>query len=155
MKNKKQINNVFEYISQLENKNKILEEQLNIKKENKGFYNNINRNKSDLNEKRIKLYPRNKDNKYILANKFYSDFLLRILKYHIKNDQNIKNILFKLLDLNHNKINLITDIENLLTNNKIKDINKKKNDINKKKKELENLQNNIDYLDKELKKYES
>ena len=62
--------------------------------------------------------------------------------------------MFKLLDLNHNKINLIIDIENLMTNNKIKDINKKRNDINKKKKELENLQNNIDYLDKELKKYE-
>jgi len=153
LKNKKQINNVFEYISQLKNKNKHLEEQL-LNKENKSIYNN-NKNKNEINGKiKINLYPRNKDNKYILANKFYSDILLRILKYHIKNDQNVKNILFKLLDLNHNKINLITDIENLMTNNKIKDINKKKNDINKKKKELENLQNNIDYIDKELKKYE-
>ena len=77
MKNKKQINNVFEYISQLENKNKQLEEQL-LTKENKSIYNN---NKNEAKEKiKINLYPRNKDNKYILANKFYSDILLRILK---------------------------------------------------------------------------
>ena len=49
----------------------------------------------------------------------------------------------------------MTDIENLLINNKRKDINKKRNDITKKKKELENLQSTIDYYDKELKKFES
>ena len=49
----------------------------------------------------------------------------------------------------------MTDIENLLLNNKSKDINKKKNDINKKKKELEILQSTIDHYDKELKKFES
>ena len=96
---------------------------------------------------------KNKDNKYILANKYYSDILLRILKYHVKEDINIKNILFQLLDLNHKKIGLMSDIENLLSN-KMKDTNKKRNEINKKKKELENVENTINYFDKELKKYE-
>ena len=105
------------------------------------------------NDNGMKLNNKNKDNKYILANKYYSDILLRILKYHVKEDINIKNILFQLLDLNHKKIGLIGDIENLL-NNKMKDTNKKRNDFNKKKKELENVENTINYFDKELKKYE-
>ena len=136
LKTRKQINNIFEHMTELENKNKLLEEQLLYKKENK----NVNNNK-------------NKDNKYILANKYYSDILLRILKYHVKEDINIKNILFQLLDLNHKKIGLMSDIENLLSN-KMKDTNKKRNEINKKKKELENVENTINYFDKELKKYE-
>ena len=159
LKNRKQLNSIFEHISELEKKNKFLEEQLynkgnNSQNNNKKIIidNNSNNNKNEINTKSLNY--KSKDNKYILANKFYSDILLRILKYHLKNDTNIKNILFQLLDLNHKKIVLITDIENLLTNNKIKDVNKKRNDINKKKKELENLQKSLDYYDKELKKFE-
>lgn len=96
----------------------------------------------------------NKDNKYILANKYYSDLLLRILKYHIKDDTNIKNILFQLLDLNHKKIILLTDIENLYNEKNYKDVNKKRNIINQKKKELDNVNNTIEYFDKELIKFE-
>jgi septal ring factor EnvC (AmiA/AmiB activator) len=162
LKDRKQINNVFEHISELEEKNKYLEEQLYQKKDetNKkkehidNMIYNYN-NKKDKKENNIsKSSVINKDNKYILANKCYSDLLLRILKYHVKNDINIKNILFQLLDLNHKKIILMIEIENLMKNNKIKDINKKRNDINKKKKELENLENTIDYFDKELKQFE-
>ena len=159
LKNRKQINNVFEHISQLEKKNKFLEDKIynkgNNTKYKKEFNNDIKNNENKkMNETNIQLSNRNKDTKYILANKYYSDMLLRILKYHVKNNANIKNILFQLLDLNHKRIILMTDIENLLLNNKTKDINKKRNDIAKKKKELENLQNTIDYYDKELKKFE-
>ena len=119
-------------------------------------YNSINNNndKKNKNDANVKSNNRNKDNKYILANKYYSDILLRILKYHVKDDINVKNILFQLLDLNHKKIILMTEIENLMINNKSKDINKKRNEINKKKKELQNLQNTIDFYDRDLKKYE-
>ena len=160
LKNRKNINGIFEYISELEKNNKNLEEKLFQKdsdtKNRKDYLNNMiyKYDNKSRNDTKILSY-KNKDNKYILANKYYSDFLLRILKYHVKDDSNIKNILFQLLDLNHKKIILMTEIENLYTNNKIKDINKKKNDINKKKKELENLNNTIDYFDKELKGYES
>ena len=167
LKNRKQINNIFEHISDLEQKNKYLEEQLNKKeinnKNKKDYmdnmiynYNNINNNndKKNKNDANVKSNNRNKDNKYILANKYYSDILLRILKYHVKDDINVKNILFQLLDLNHKKIILMTEIENLMINNKSKDINKKRNEINKKKKELQNLQNTIDFYDRDLKKYE-
>ena len=153
LKTRKQINNIFEHMTELENKNKLLEEQLLYKKENNA------KNKTDYLDNMIYSYKnknknnKNKDNKYILANKYYSDILLRILKYHVKEDINIKNILFQLLDLNHKKIGLMSDIENLLSN-KMKDTNKKRNEINKKKKELENVENTINYFDKELKKYE-
>jgi hypothetical protein len=156
LKNRKQINNIFEHISNLEKRNKFLEDKIYNKghssKNKKEFSDNITYRK--MNDTNIKLSNRNKDNKYILANKFYSELLLRILKYHLKSNSNIKSILFQLLDLNHKRIILMTDIENLLLNNKTKDINKKRNDIAKKKKELENLQNTIDYYDKELKKFE-
>ena len=153
LKTRKQINNIFEHMTELENKNKLLEEQLLYKKENDA------KNKTDYLDNMIYSYKnknnnnKNKENKYILANKYYSDILLRILKYHVKEDINIKNILFQLLDLNHKKIGLMSDIENLLSN-KMKDTNKKRNEINKKKKELENVENTINYFDKELKKYE-
>ena len=154
LKTRKQINNIFEHMTELENKNKLLEEQLLYKKENNA------KNKTDYLDNMIYNYKnkknnnnKNKENKYILANKYYSDILLRILKYHVKEDINIKNILFQLLDLNHKKIGLMSDIENLLSN-KVKDTNKKRNEINKKKKELENVENTINYFDKELKKYE-
>ena len=165
LKNRKQINNIFEHISNLEKKNKFLEDKIynkgNSTKNKKEYLtdmmvNSKNSENKKMNENNIKLSSnRNKENKYILANKYYSELLLRILKHHLKNNTNVKNILFQLLDLNHKRIILMTDIENLLLNNKTKDINKKRNDINKKKKELENLQNTIDLYDKELKKFES
>ena len=125
LKNNKKINNVFEHISSLEKKNKFLEEKLKEKEEK-------NSNKNSINKKE----------------------LLRILKYHIKDDTNIKNILFQLLDLNHKKIILLTDIENLYNEKNYKDVNKKRNIINQKKKELDNVNNTIDYFDKELIKFE-
>jgi len=162
LKTRKQINNIFEHMSELENKNKLLEEQLykkeintknNTKNKNE-YLDNMIHSYKNKNDNGMKLNNKNKDNKYILANKYYSDILLRILKYHVKDDINVKNILFQLLDLNHKKIILMTEIENLMINNKSKDINKKRNEINKKKKELQNLQNTIDFYDKDLKKYE-
>ena len=153
LKNRKNINNIFEHISELEKQNKFLEEQLYGKDGTKNKKEYLFNNDSNKNIN-TKISYKNKDNKYISANKFYSEILLRILKYHIKEDDNIKNILFQLLDLNHKKISLTNEIENLLTNNKIKDTTKKRNEINKKKKELEKIQNKLDYYDQELKKYE-
>ena len=100
-----------------------------------------------------------------MVNQYYANLLLRVLKYHIKDNINVKNILFQLLDLNHKKIVLISDIDNLkiICDNKTKNINKnnKKDDINKKKielknkeKELETLLSTITYFDKELMQYE-
>ena len=158
LKNNKKINNVFEHISSLEKKNKFLEEKLKEKEEKNSNNNSINKkeyinNVIDKYDNKNEKY-KNKDNKYILANKYYSDLLLRILKYHIKDDTNIKNILFQLLDLNHKKIILLTNIENLYNEKNYKDVNKKRNIINQKKKELDNVNNTIDYFDKELIKFE-
>ena len=178
LKNRKLVNNVFEKISELEQKNKDLETLLNEKKEiNKANHqkylndminnysysdkkeNNFNKNTNKINKE---------NNKYILANKYYADLLLRVLKYHIKDDINIKNILFQLLDLNHKKIALSVDIEklksicnntksknaNINKNNSKDDINKKKNELKKKEKEMETLISTISYFDKELEQFE-
>ena len=175
LKNRKQVNNVFEKISELEQRNKDLESLL-IQKEEKNKLNNkkyINDviNNYTYNHTNKNTYRRatnkinNENNKYILANQYYADLLLRVLKYHIKDNINVKNILFQLLDLNHKKIVLISDIDNLkiICDNKTKNINKnnKKDDINKKKielknkeKELETLLSTITYFDKELMQYE-
>ena len=103
-------------------------------------------------------------NKYIMANKYYADLLLRVLKFHIKDNSDIKNILFQLLDLNHKKIVLSSEIENIKNNcnnpksvnknNSKNDINKTKTELKKKEKELSNLDSTISYFDKELKKFE-
>ena len=176
LKNRKQVNNVFEKISELEQRNKDLESLL-IQKEEKNklnnqkyindvinnyTYNHTNKNTyiSDTNK------INNENNKYILANQYYADLLLRVLKYHIKDNINVKNILFQLLDLNHKKIVLISDIDNLkiicdnktknniYKNNKKDDINKKKIELKNKEKELETLLSTITYFDKELMQYE-
>ena len=123
LKNRKNINNIFEHISELEKQNKFLEEQLYGKDGTKNKKDYLFNNDSNKNIN-TKISYKSKDSKYISANKFYSEILLRILKYHIKEDDNIKNILFQLLDLNHKKISLTNEIENLLTNNKMKDTRK-------------------------------
>jgi len=179
LKNRKQVNNVFEKILELEQKNKDLElllkekennknnNKVNNKINNKEYINNIindynnkdNKNKIKNNNNKIK----NENNKYILANNYYADLLLRVLKYHIKDNIHVKNILFQLLDLNHKKIVLMSEIEKLTNNcnnprkdnNNLKeDINKKKNELKKKEKELDNLNSTISYFDKELKQFE-
>ena len=174
LKNRKQVNNVFEKISELKQRNKDLESLLIQKEEKNKLNNNINDviNNYTYNHTNKNTYRRatnkinNENNKYILANQYYADLLLRVLKYHIKDNINVKNILFQLLDLNHKKIVLISDIDNLkiICDNKTKNINKnnKKDDINKKKielknkeKELETLLSTITYFDKELMQYES
>ena len=148
LKNRKQVNNVFEKINELEQRNKDLESLL-IQKEEKNKLNNkkyINDviNNYTYNHTNKNTYRRatnkinNENNKYILANQYYADLLLRVLKYHIKDNINVKNILFQLLDLNHKKIVLISDIDNLkiICDNKTKNNiykNNKKDDINKKK----------------------
>ena len=176
LKNRKQVNNVFEKISELEQRNKDLESLL-IQKEEKNKLNNkkyINDviNNYTYNHTNKNTYRRatnkinNENNKYILANQYYADLLLRVLKYHIKDNINVKNILFQLLDLNHKKIVLISDIDNLkiicdnktknniYKNNKKDDINKKKIELKNKEKELETLLSTITYFDKELMQYE-
>ena len=176
LKNRKQVNNVFEKISELEQRNKDLESLL-IQKEEKNKLNNkkyINDviNNYTYNHTNKNTYRRatnkinNENNKYILANRYYADLLLRVLKYHIKDNINVKNILFQLLDLNHKKIVLISDIDNLKIicdnktknninkNNKKDDINKKKIELKNKEKELETLLSTITYFDKELMQYE-
>ncbi len=200
LKNRKQVNNVFERISELEERNKNLELLLNEKENdknkkkdkentknknnnnnnNKDYINNIINNYNNKKENKYKCESRNSnnsinsrnsrnsiDNKYIMAINYYADLLLRVLKYHLKDNSNVKNILFQLLDLNHKKIGLIQEIEKLTNhndnnnNNKNKknskeDSNKKKNEIKKKdkEKELDNLIATINYFDKELKEFE-
>ena len=179
LKNRKQVNNVFEKILELEQKNKDLELLLNEKENNKNNKNNnkvnntinnkeyINNIINDYNKKDNKNKIKNNNNKYILANNYYADLLLRVLKYHIKDNINVKNILFQLLDLNHKKIILMSEIEKLTNNcnntksdnknknnNSKEDINKKKNELKKKEKELDNLNSTISYFDKELKQFE-
>ena len=181
LKNRKQVNNVFEKILELEQKNKDLELLLNEKENNKNNKNNnkvnntinnkeyINNIINDYNKKDNKNKLKNNNNKYILANNYYADLLLRVLKYHIKDNINVKNILFQLLDLNHKKIILMSEIEKLTNNcnntksdnnnknknnNSKEDINKKKNELKKKEKELDNLNSTISYFDKELKQFE-
>ena len=176
LKNRKQVNNVFEKITEFEQRNKDLESLLIQKEEknklnNKKYindvinnytYNHINKNTYRRATNKIN----NENNKYILANQYYADLLLRVLKYHIKDNINVKNILFQLLDLNHKKIVLISDIDNLKIifdnktknninkNNKKDDINKKKIELKNKEKELETLLSTITYFDKELMQYE-
>ena len=181
LKNRKQVNNVFEKILELEQKNKDLELLLNEKENNKNNKNNnkvnntinnkeyINNIINDYNKKDNKNKIKNNNNKYILANNYYADLLLRVLKYHIKDNINVKNILFQLLDLNHKKIILMSEIEKLTNNcnntksdnknknknnNSKEDINKKKNELKKKEKDLDNLNSTISYFDKELKQFE-
>ena len=181
LKNRKQVNNVFEKILELEQKNKDLELLLNEKENNKNNKNNnkvnntinnkeyINNIINDYNKKDNKNKLKNNNNKYILANNYYADLLLRVLKYHIKDNINVKNILFQLLDLNHKKIILMSEIEKLTNNcnntksdnnnknknnNSKEDINKKKNELKKKEKDLDNLNSTISYFDKELKQFE-
>ena len=171
LKNRKQINNAFEKMSELEQRNKDLELLLNIKENNNLSNNNSNDNKEYINNI-INNYNNSKENisneknnKFILANKYYADLLLRIIKYHIKDDINLKNILFQLLDLNHKKILLCTKIENLsnICNSKSgnsnkniskENINNKKVELKKMEKELETLTSTISYFDKELIQFE-
>ena len=183
LKNRKQVNNVFERITELENKNKELESLLGVKeKENNDNINNKNCLNDMINNynyksnkkiedtiKKDKITIKNENNKYILANKYYADLLLRILKHHIKDNINVKNILFQLLDLNHKKIILISEIDklknygnnnnnksnNIKKNYSINDLNKKKNELKKKEKEFETLNSTISYFDKELKQFET
>ena len=183
LKNRKQVNNVFERITELENKNKELESLLGEKeKENNDNINNKNCLNDMINNynyksnkkiedtiKKDKITIKNENNKYILANKYYADLLLRILKHHIKDNINVKNILFQLLDLNHKKIILISEIDklknygnnnnnksnNIKKNYSINDLNKKKNELKKKEKEFETLNSTISYFDKELKQFET
>ena len=171
LKNRKQINNAFEKMSELEQRNKDLELLLNIKENNNLSNNNSNDNKEYINNI-INNYNNSKENisneknnKFILANKYYADLLLRIIKYHIKDDINLKNILFQLLDLNHKKILLCTKIENLSNicnsksgnankNSSKENINNKKVELKKMEKELETLTSTISYFDKELIQFE-
>ena len=174
LKNRKQVNTVFDKIAELEQKNKDLELLLK-QKENKDNINNkkylndmINKYNYNFNTDKNKYKIKYENNKYNLACKYYADLLLRVLKYHIKDDDNIKNILFQLLDLNHKKIVLNSEIDKLksicnnnnsktIINNKSsskEDINKKRNELKKKEKELDNLLGTIAYFDKELKKFE-
>jgi len=190
LKNKKQVNGAFEKMEELEKRNKDLESLLNIKEvnnnnvsndntlnnsnhlDNLNYINNDhlndiikNYNNLEIKNNKNKANKLNDNNKYILGYKYLADLLLRIIKYHIKDDNNLKNILFQLLDLNNKKLLLNLDIENLIniinsksgkTNkNLIKENeNKKKNELNKKQKEMEILASTISYFDKELKQFE-
>ena len=190
LKNRKQVNGAFEKIEELEKRNKDLESLLNIKEvnnnnvsndntlnnsnhlDNLNYINNDhlndiikNYNNLEIKNNKNKANKLNDNNKYILGYKYLADLLLRIIKYHIKDDNNLKNILFQLLDLNNKKLLLNLDIENLIniinsksgkTNkNLIKENeNKKKNELNKKQKEMEILASTISYFDKELKQFE-
>ena len=171
LKNKKQVNNIFEKVSELEQKNKELESQLHDKENNKissekCLNEMINKYdyKTPKESRKVNLNTKKEMNKYIMANKYYADLLLRVLKFHIKDNSDIKNILFQLLDLNHKKIVLSSEIENIKNNcnnpksvnknNSKNDINKTKTELKKKEKELSNLDSTISYFDKELKKFE-
>ena len=192
LKNRKQVNGAFDKMEELEKRNKDLETLLNIKEINtnnisnnnnlnsnnnldnlnyinKDHFNEIIKNYNNLEVKNNK-NMNNKlidNNKYILGYKYFADLLLRIIKYHIKDDINLKNILFQLLDLNNKKLLLNLDIENLINiinsksgksnKNLTKDNenkNKKKNELNKKQKEMDILVSAISYFDKELKQFE-
>ena len=189
LKNRKQVNGAFEKMEELEKRNKDLESLLNIKEIdnnnnisknsnlnksnhldnlnyiNNAHFNDIIKNYNNLEVKNNKNKINKLNDKYILGYKYLADLLLRIIKYHIKDDINLKNILFQLLDLNNKKLLLNLDIENLININNSKsgkanknltkeNENKKKNELNKKQKELEILRSTISYFDKELKQFE-
>ena len=190
LKNRKQVNGAFEKMEELEKRNKDLETLLNIKEvnnnnisynsnlDNNNHLNNLNSTNNDYFNDIIKNYNNievknnknnsnqlNDNNKYILGYKYFADLLLRIIKYHIKEDINLKNILFQLLDLSNKKLLLSLDIENLIniinsksgkTNKNLakENENKTKNELNKKQKEMEFLVSTITYFDKELKQFE-
>ena len=189
LKNRKQVNGAFEKMEELEKRNKDLESLLNIKEIdnnnnisknsnlnksnhldnlnyiNNAHFNDIITNYNNLEVKNNKNKINKLNDKYILGYKYLADLLLRIIKYHIKDDINLKNILFQLLDLNNKKLLLNLDIENLININNSKsgkanknltkeNENKKKNELNKKQKELEILRSTISYFDKELKQFE-
>ena len=180
LKDRKQVNNVFEKISELEQKNKDLQLLLNKKENNNTINNqkyiddminnynyNYNYNKNSKNNTYKKSNNNlNENNKYILANEYYANLILRILKFHIKDNIIVKNILFQLLDLNHKKIGLLSDIDNLksicnnsktknINKNNKNDVNKKRNELKNKEKELETLISTISYFDKELLQFET
>ena len=189
LKNRKQVNGAFEKMEELEKRNKDLESLLNIKEIdnnnnisknsnlnksnhldnlnyiNNAHFNDIITNYNNLEVKNNKNKINKLNDKYILGYKYLADLLLRIIKYHIKDDINLKNILFQLLDLNNKKLLLNLDIEKLININNSKsgkanknltkeNENKKKNELNKKQKELEILRSTISYFDKELKQFE-
>ena len=190
LKNRKQVNGAFEKMEELEKRNKDLESLLNIKEVNNNNVSNDNTlnnsnhldnlnyinndhlndiiknfNNLEIKNNKNNTNKLNDNNKYILGYKYLADLLLRIIKYHIKDDNNLKNILFQLLDLNNKKLILNLDIENLININNSKpgktyknlikeNENKKKNELNKKQKEMEILASTISYFDKELKQFE-
>ena len=189
LKNRKQVNGAFEKMEELEKRNKDLESLLNIKEIdnnnnisknsnlnksnhldnlnyiNNAHFNDIIKNYNNLEVKNNKNKINKLNDKYILGYKYLADLLLRIIKYHIKDDINLKNILFQLLDLNNKKLLLNLDIENLININNSKsgkanknltkeNENKKKNELNKKQKEMDILVSAISYFDKELKQFE-
>ena len=190
LKNRKQVNGAFEKMEELEKRNKDLESLLNIKEIdnnnnisknsnlnksnhldnlnyiNNAHFNDIIKNYNNLEVKNNKNKINKLNDKYILGYKYLADLLLRIIKYHIKDDINLKNILFQLLDLNNKKLLLNLDIENLININNSKsgkanknltkeNENKKKNELNKKQKEMDILVSAISYFDKELKQFEA
>ena len=189
LKNRKQVNGAFEKMEELEKRNKDLESLLNIKEIdnnnnisknsnlnksnhldnlnyiNNAHFNDIIKNYNNLEVKNNKNKINKLNDKYILGYKYLADLLLRIIKYHIKDDINLKNILFQLLDLNNKKLLLNLDIEKLININNSKsgkanknltkeNENKKKNELNKKQKEMDILVSAISYFDKELKQFE-
>ena len=135
LKNRKQVNGAFEKMEELEKRNKDLESLLNIKEIdnnnnisknsnlnksnhldnlnyiNNAHFNDIIKNYNNLEVKNNKNKINKLNDKYILGYKYLADLLLRIIKYHIKDDINLKNILFQLLDLNNKKLFISSKIK--------------------------------------------
>ena len=103
-----------------------------------------------------------------MENKFYSNLLFRILKFHI-NNLNVKNIICELLNLNEKNILLKTenqkhqkslekvnkDFNNNYNNSDFEQSEKVKCDLFHNQKQLLDVNNQIEYLENELQKYET
>ena len=140
------------------------EEYENCEVKNKiNSYRNDNKKLYDNN---IKLNSENV--KFLMENKFYSNLLFRILKFHI-NNLNVKNIICELLNLNEKNILLKTenqkhqkslekvnkDFNNNYNNSDFEQSEKVKCDLFHNQKQLLDVNNQIEYLENELQKYET
>lgn len=160
------------------NENYYLDQLKNLTQEKNSLENMLSKQK-DYNEEEInnkitsyrndnkKLYDYNKklseDNqKFMLEHKFFTELILRILKFHIPN-LNSKNIICEMLNLNEKNIEINMEVkkmekglEKILSKEEIKYEEKIKieNNIQDLRNQLNNIGAKFELLEEQLKEYE-
>lgn len=152
-------------IQALQNEKNVLERMI---ANNEGYQSEEMKNKiNSYKYDNKKLYDNNKklndeNLRFIAENKFFTNLICRILKFHI-NNLDVKNILCELLNLNEKNVLLSGEADKnqkfmektLSTNNlSFEQKEKIKEDLRYTQNQLNEINQKIDLLENELKRYE-